>query len=335
MTDNILAEAFDRLLTEHCPPSQVRETESGGTSDLLWQEIEQSGFLDAMVPEDNGGAGLGLADVFPLALLCGRHAVPVPVIQTMVGRAALASAGQDVPSGIIALASGKPSTTTDGQIVCRQVIFGRDADWLVVPKEEGWQLLPTEEATILPAGSHDGLTVNMSWPKRPAGTLNITDVCDWQATGAALTATLMAGAMERILEMTVAFSNERSQFGRPIGKFQAVQQLASVMAEQVFAARMAAETGFADNATQLDPMLAALAKARTSEAAVSVCAHAHAVHGAIGATEELDLQLFTRRLHEWRTAFGGESFWFRRIGEAVLASDNNRILDDIRGILSV
>jgi enoyl-CoA hydratase/carnithine racemase len=63
---------------------------------------------------------------------------------------------------------------------------------------------------------------------------------------------------------------------------------------------------------------AAMAKARTSEAAVLVANHAHALHGAIGVTEEYGLQLFTRRLHEWRMAHGSEAYWNQRIGEELL-----------------
>jgi acyl-CoA dehydrogenase len=116
----------------------------------------------------------------------------------------------------------------------------------------------------------------------------------------------------------VRYANERSQFGRPIGKFQAVQQQISQMAELVAAARMAAQLGASAPSHVPDPLLAAVAKARTSEAVVPVAAIAHAVHGAIGITEEYDLQLYTRRLHEWRAAFGSETYWNLRIGEALL-----------------
>ena len=270
MTDNLLAQSFEAMLQQHCTPAQVRAIEVGESSAGLWQEFEQSGFLDALVDEEQGGAGLTLPDIFPLLVLCGRYAVPVAVGETMLARAALASAGQE-----------------------------RGQDELLL------------EAT--PFADHDSR----------------------RFAGAAIIAAHMAGAMDRAFELTVQFANDRSQFGRPIGKFQAVQQMVSVMAEQTFAAKMAAETGCQATGWMPDAMRAALAKSRTSEAAVQVCANAHAVHGAIGATEEYDLQLFTRRLHEWRRAYGSESYWNRFIGEAILKSDNNRIVDDIRHNLSV
>jgi acyl-CoA dehydrogenase len=65
---------------------------------------------------------------------------------------------------------------------------------------------------------------------------------------------------------------------------------------------------------------------------VLVASIAHAVHGAIGITEEYDLQLLTRRLHEWRMAHGSEAYWNPIIGSSVLASDERTLLDFIRAV---
>ena len=173
MTDDLLAQSFERLLQEHCTPAHVRDIENGGPADALWTAVEQSGFLDALIPEEKGGAGLALRDVFPLAVLCGRYAVPVPVSETMVAGAIYVAASQEAPEGPV----------TD------------------------WEKVPFKTADVR------------------------------RATGAAIAAALLVGAMERAFEITVAFANDRTQFGRPIGKFQAVQQQISVMAEQTFAAK--------------------------------------------------------------------------------------------------
>ena len=138
--------------------------------------------------------------------------------------------------------------------------------------------------------------------------------------GAALHAGLIAGALGQVFEMSLAHCNVREQFGRPLGRFQAVQHQLAVMAEQVAAASIAAEAAFQGGGAQVPALWpAAMAKARASEAAAEVAALAHAVHGAIGITAEYDLQLYTRRLHEWRTTHGSEDHWHRRLGQAVLA----------------
>ena len=146
-----------------------------------------------------------------------------------------------------------------------------------------------------------------------------------------LTAAKMAGAMVRLLDMSVRHANEREQFGRPLGKFQAIQQQLAVMSEQVVSARVAARIGM--TGTCFDPLRVAMAKARVSEASHQVVAIAHAVHGAIGVTEEFDLQLLTRRLKQGQLAFGSERFWAARLGRARLASGPQTSADFVRTCL--
>jgi acyl-CoA dehydrogenase len=140
--------------------------------------------------------------------------------------------------------------------------------------------------------------------------------------GALARAVLMAGAMERALETAVGYAGERKQFGRPIAKFQAVQQQLAVMAGQVAAAGAAADAGV--EALSLgDPVMQefqiAIAKTRVGDAATMASEIAHQVHGAIGFTKEYSLQLSTRRLWSWRDEFGGEVEWAAKVGAFICA----------------
>ncbi|MNZ88016.1 Acyl-CoA dehydrogenase, short-chain specific [compost metagenome] len=144
----------------------------------------------------------------------------------------------------------------------------------------------------------------------------------------------MAGALDAAFQRTLQYANERSQFGRAIGKFQAIQHQLAVMSEHVFAARMAAQLGCAAQGLIPDRLRVATAKARCSEAALAAAETAHAIHGAIGFTEEFDLQLLTRRLHAWRQAAGSETYWHGVAGEALLAH-RGLTLDLIRTITDV
>jgi acyl-CoA dehydrogenase len=140
--------------------------------------------------------------------------------------------------------------------------------------------------------------------------------------GALARAVMMAGAMERALDTAVAYAGERKQFGRQIGKFQAVQQQLAVMAGQVAAAGAAADAGV--EALSLDDpamqeFLVAIAKTRVGDAATLASEIAHQVHGAIGFTKEYSLQLSTRRLWSWRDEFGGEMEWAAKVGGFVCA----------------
>jgi acyl-CoA dehydrogenase len=144
---------------------------------------------------------------------------------------------------------------------------------------------------------------------------------------AALTSALIAGAAERVLELASTYAQQRVQFGRPIGSFQAVQHQLAVMAEQTCAARMAAQLAFASPQPRPDRTLAAMAKCVAGEAAAIVAAGGHAVHGAIGITAAYDLQLSTRRLLAWRTEGGSPAYWSREVGLAWWRSGEARALD--------
>ena len=131
---------------------------------------------------------------------------------------------------------------------------------------------------------------------------------------------MMAGALEAVLALTVQYANDRVQFGRPIGKFQAVQQQLAVLAENVAAAGVIAAAAVEAAAGKGDPAFAiAVAKARVGEAAGKVAEIAHQVHGAIGFTHEHRLHHLTRRLWSWRDEFGVESEWQQELGRLAAA----------------
>ena len=142
------------------------------------------------------------------------------------------------------------------------------------------------------------------------------------ALHAAGTVSLMAGAMGHALALSVEHVNTRQQFGRPLGKFQAVQQSLAVMACEV----RAVEASAAALAARLDEMNLdataadfeiAAAKLRANRAVGVVTAIAHQVHGAIGFTKEYDLHRATISLMRWRSAHGNDAYWAQRLGRQV------------------
>jgi len=138
-----------------------------------------------------------------------------------------------------------------------------------------------------------------------------------RAVGAAMRSLQIAGALAHITAISVQYAQDRVQFGRPIGKFQAVQQNLAVLAGQTAAAVAAANLGIealSDPDLAHQEFLIAIAKTRVGEAATLACEIAHQVHGAIGFTKEYALQLSTRRLWSWREEFGGDPEWAARVG---------------------
>jgi acyl-CoA dehydrogenase len=93
---------------------------------------------------------------------------------------------------------------------------------------------------------------------------------------------------------------------------------------------MAAQIGCEATGQIPNRLRVAVAKARASEAAPEVAALSHSIHGAIGFTEECDLQLFTRRLHHWRQIAGSESYWHDILGRELVEGRDGLALDLIR-----
>lgn len=321
----MFTDAIENILADHCTPAAVRAIENGAPATALWGALADAGFLELMASEAADGAGLALDAVFPIFVAFGRHALPVPAAQSIAARALLGD-GVAVPTGMVTLA-GHGRRAADGSVSAASVPFGLTADWVLVKADGQLFLLNAARATRTATGVRGSLSAALFWPA-DAVTPPVGDQGEQVAVfSAAIHAAAMAGAMERVFGMTLGYCNDRVQFGKAIGKFQAVQHQLSVMAEHVACAGMAAGLAFPAD-TQVPPRLpTATAKARTSASVALVASTAHALHGAIGVTEEFDLQLYTRRLHEWRMADGSELYWNRVVGEAVLAQPQQTVLD--------
>jgi acyl-CoA dehydrogenase len=120
--------------------------------------------------------------------------------------------------------------------------------------------------------------------------------------------------LEEALQLAVIYAGDRVQFGRPIGKFQAIQQQLALAAEQVAAAGVAVASAVVAAGAGDIAFAAGAAKLRVGEAAGKVADIVHQVHGAIGFTHEHRLHQLTRRLWSWRDEFGVESAWALELG---------------------
>ena len=325
--DDLFTDALRQLLLDQCTPKLVREIESGQSAEPLWNKLEESGFPDALLSEAQGGAGLTLSEVFPMLELCGAYAVPLPLAETMLARALLAQAGLEAPNGCITF--GLDATRADGAIRCKRVPFGRVANWVLLAYGDVCRLLPMAQAEMKPTVF--ALDADLAWRAADVDAAQrLVGQHDLRTLHACICAAQLSGALMSVFTRTLQFANERSQFGRPIGKFQAIQHQLSVISEHTFSARMAAQIGcHCENGTP-ERLRVAVAKARASEAALEVAALCHSIHGAIGFTEEFDLQLFTRRLHAWRQSAGSESYWHMVLGEELVDRQSGLALDLVR-----
>ena len=327
--DNPFATALHDVLADQCTPAMVRQIETHPQDRTLWAPLSAMGFADALLPEEAGGAALALEQAFDLFEACGRHALPLPLPETLWARALLQHAGLPLPAGPmgLGLAAAPPQGQVNGDLWV-EVSAGRCCDHVLAQTTRGLRLLAVADAQVHPHGL--AMDARMGWHTAQVQAAPLLSVqADLKAAQALLAAAQMSGAMMAVFEQSLAHANQRQQFGKPIGQFQAIQHNLSVLAEQVFAARMAARLACQGQIDQVQPLRVAVAKARTSQAAQQVTALAHGLHGAMGFTSEFDLQLRTRRLYAWRMCAGAESHWQQVLGRAVLARPE-RSLDVLR-----
>lgn len=325
----MFSEAIDDILKDQCTPAVVRAIQAGESPAALWDAIASAGFLELLSAEADGGAGLSLAELFPVLRCFGHYTVPVPVAQTIVARA-LVGSHLVIPPGMVTLAQTFRREAS-GAISCALTPYGMLADFVLTRDGDSLLLLPCAAARRAGTGVQNCLTATLTWPDESSATRALQGGAMLPAFAAALHAALLSGVMNRVFEITLQYCNDRVQFGKSLGKFQAVQHQLSVMAEHTAAASIAAEAAFQGTENAPSLLTAAMAKSRTSEAAVLVASIAHALHGAIGVTEEYDLQLLTRCLHEWRTAHGSEAYWNTVIGQQVFGSEMS-LSDFVRSV---
>ncbi len=340
--DSMIRDALAALLADRCAPNVVRSIEAGESPADLWRAVREAGFADALLGESQGGAGLPIAAVAECWMLLGQYALPMPLAETMIARSLLADSGIAAPDSPIAL--GRATRAAGGTIRCAAVAGARTAGSVLVTVGDETRLVSVAHACTEPCAFELDLTLEWSeadWRAAP----QLSHHVDTRLAQALVLSLQLAGALDTVFKRSLSWANEREQFGKPIGKFQAIQHQLSLMAEESFAAGMAARMaclphpgehgGSATSAlpgvlSTLDPLRIAIAKARTSEAALQVAQTAHAIHGAIGFTHEFDLQLLTRRLHAWRQAAGSESAWHDTIGHQLITQSSPVSLDLLR-----
>ena len=334
----LIKESLDRLLSDLCPKTTIDKAEKGEFPGELWQALTDTGLALAGLPEDLGGAGGELADSLFVVREAAKFAAPVPLAEHFLAAVLWSGRGETVPQGIMTFAEGDFKLSDNDQLsgTAPAVAFGRWSDTvtLVVTRnnEDFLCCVPIsefriEEANNIAGEPRDSLNINL--------VLNKSQYLGGEPIkrkayliGAATRVAQMAGALESILEMSVVYSTERVQFGKPIAKFQAIQQQLATMAGEVAASLRAAqslETKF-ESMTELE---VAIGKSRVGEA-VGICTDiAHQVHGAMGYTMEHSFNQRTRRLWAWREEYGSEREWQIAIGQFFSGNASEKLWEQV------
>ena len=243
MRDTILYDSALRLFGDHVTPKVLEAAEAGEWPEALWRAVDEAGYLDVLAD----GTG-GMVEAVAILRAAGHHAAPIPLPETMLARFLCALSGIEAPAGPLSIALVEPGEAERYP----PVPWGRAAEAMVLVSASSlsWCLaaicasrpdqpcrrgvmcwLASERRAPPSAGPGRGL---------PLPNALSTELV--RGVGALLRAAQMAGAMEAALGLATTYANDRVQFGRPIGKFQAIQQQLALLAEEAAAALVAVES---------------------------------------------------------------------------------------------
>ena len=349
MADELLVETVTKLFAQTCGHDEVEAAEAAGWAAGVWDPFHASGFTGVSLPEELGGSGGNLDDACEVVRLAGAHAAPIPVAEAgMLGGWLLTGAGMELPTGPVTVVPGEPGdelcldgTTLTG--VAHHVPWARQAAVIVAllpdgdGDDDGWVVVACQGAdariehrTNLAGEPRDVVHFEGIAVERAAAADGV-DADAFRLRGALSRALLMAGALEAMSHLTVEYTAERQQFGRPVGRFQAVQQHLVWSAQDAALVKMAAQVAARELERGPATFEVASAKLLANQAAGSATRACHQAHGAMGMTREYPLHHLSRRLWAWRTEYGGEHEWSTRIGRTVAAAGADRLYPIVTG----
>lgn len=349
--DQLLVDTAERVFAETCTPAVLAQSEIDGVAPTVWSALAEVGLPWVGVPESAGGAGGELADALAVLRVAGRHSVPAPLAETgLLAGWLQAEAGLAVGAGPATIVPGRAGDTVrlaGGRLqgVARGVPWARSSERIVLLADdegggETW-------STVVVGGEGARIEAMTNLAGEPRDTVVFDDVVplvvgsssvrpdDLVLRGALTRVALMAGALEAMCRMTVAYTAERRQFGQPVARFQLVQEhlvrlaqdaaLVGLAADAVVRAVAASVAG--GRSWEAAAFEIASSKAMASRAATTATKAAHQAHGAMGMTREYPLHLLTRRLWAWREEHGNEAWWNRVVGEMAAVTGADGLFD--------
>ncbi len=321
-----------------------------GFTDEQWRALAELGWPGVIVPEADGGLGLGAVELVVIAEEMGYALAPSPLLSSISAALLLRAAGteQQRERWLPALAEGSARGTVAvwdehsgwapdhseaepaaGALTTTKIAVAdaASAEVVIVAGADGHHYLVQADApgvSITPEESLDPtrklFTVSLSGaPVEPLSAGDPERIGHAYATIITALAAENVGVAQRAMEMAVAYAKDRKQFDRPIGSYQAVAHRCAQMLLEVEGARSLAywAAWALDHEPATAPRAASMAKAYAGDAGFRVTASALQVHGGIGFTWEHDLHFFLKRATANAHAFGDPRWHRDRV--AVLA----------------
>ncbi|MFC4595768.1 acyl-CoA dehydrogenase family protein [Sphingobium tyrosinilyticum] len=315
-----ITQAAREMLIDTCTPADLRKMLTTGQArdEARWATIKEMGLLGLMAPESAGGLGMGLTDFVGVAEAAGYVGLPEPLVE---------HAGIAVPLLAALGENDRLVEAIDGHTVALGYpgrAFVADADTavaLLLSDGDTLHLLETAAVELSRQKSIDPFRrlYSVDWTpsaatRRDGGWSDIMD------RGAVLAAAQLIGLAQRSIDLAVAYAKERTQFGKPIGSYQAVKHLIATAQVKIEFARPVVYAAAAELALGTLPAKARVshAKIAAGDAADLATRTAVQVHGAMGVTWEVDLHFFLKRAQALRFDWGTPAQHRARVMERML-----------------
>jgi alkylation response protein AidB-like acyl-CoA dehydrogenase len=326
----LFQESVRDFLVNEVTPERIRaswETDSG-RDPVLWSQLAELGLTGITVPEVHGGLGMSALDFVLLAQECGYVALPEPLVHSALVAVPMLSAigGELAAQWLPKIAAGDA-----------KVVVGL-AQNSVVEDAHVADLLLLQQGDTLVAATADQIALRHNEsidPSRKLYTVEVLSGAVTVATGAHA-ATLVANALnhgalgcaaqalglaQRMIDLTVKYTSERQQFGKPIGSFQAVKHhMANVAVRLEYAKAPTHRAAYAIAAGQaVASQAVSHAKLIACEAASLAAKNCHQAHGAMGYTWEVDLHIFMKKAWALANTWGDAGFHKSRVADHIFA----------------
>lgn len=332
---SIIDNTVDKELIDLVDSLFGQAADSGEDHHSIWGTLSELGLARLTGDESSGGSGAGWGEAAALLSGAAAKGVPVPYVETdLLAGWLLEQAGLPVDD--------RPRTVAivDADGRGHRVAWAREVSSIVVvqAKEDGWAVsdVPAESVEIVdhPALGREpraGIRVDVAkLDQAESGSLSDAQFAVHQLRGALARSLQTVAALETAADLAKEYVVTRHQFGRPLAKFQSVQNLiVDAVAEATLARSAVDEALYEAIETGLEGpdsvFRVAVAKSVVGRAASVVVRNTHQALGAIGTTEEHSLHKFTNAALTWRSEFGSIRVWEEALGAAAGAGS----VDDV------
>jgi alkylation response protein AidB-like acyl-CoA dehydrogenase len=291
-----IRDGIRKLCAGRFPIEKLRALEGIGFDPAVWRDLADTGVFTLRRPEAEGGAGLGMAEAALVFEELGRGLVPGPTVFTHLA-AGLGLGPERVVGGVVR--SAGPVVVEHLTQLDDLIVVDDGGLWHVDPRsldaEAGEPLDPLTPVSIV-ASLPEGRSVGSA-----------ADAAAWRLDGAVLVAAQLVGIASALVDLTVGYTKERRQFGRPVGSFQALKH---TMADMLTRAELARTQMYAAAVHLDDRTLAgtarsvSAAKVVAGQAALANGAASIQCHGGMGYTWEVDAHLYLKRAWVLDATFG-------------------------------